>query len=139
MHFKRTVGYLLVITLFLILCVGSAVAYFFLNRRADYPGTGVYDLTAFVPCAVQGETDGQSIERLAYEFSTNSTEIKVKNDAQEDVWIYLYDTSDEPEREILRLQLPAGKSEKFTNLTQARTYRVGVTASGKAYAITLSD
>ena len=139
MYFKRTVGYLLAITLFLILCVGSAVAYASLNRQVDYPGTGVYDLTAFVPCTAQGETDGQSIEKLAYEFSTNSTEIKVKNDAQEDVWIYLYDTSDETEREILRLQLPAGKSEKFTNLTQARTYRVGVAASGKAYAITLSD
>ena len=139
MHFKRTVGYLLAVALFLILCVGGAAAYFSRNRQVDYPGTGVYDLTAFVPCTAQGETDGQSIEKLAYEFSTNSTEIKVKNDAQEDVWIYLYDTSDEPEREILRLQLPAGKSEKFTNLTQARTYRVGVAASGKAYAITLSD
>ena len=139
MHFKRTVGYLLVITLFLILCVGSAVAYFFLNRRADYPGTGVYNLTAFVPYAVQGETDGQSIERLAYAFSTNSTEISVKNDTQEDVWIYLYNASDETGPDILRFQLPAGKSEKFTNLTQAQNYCVGVSASGKAYAITLSD
>lgn len=139
MHLKRTVGYLLVITLFLILCAGGAAAYFSLNRKVDYPGTGVYDLTAFVPCTVQGETDGQSIEKLDYAFSTNSTEIRVQNDAQEDVWIYLYDASDKTGREILRFQLPAGKSEKFTNLTQAQNYRVGVAASRKAYAITLSD
>lgn len=139
MRFQRAVGYLLVITLFLILCVGGAAAYFSLNRRVDYPGTGVYDLTAFFPYSVQGETDGQSIEKLSYVFSTNSTEIHVKNDADEDVWISLYDASDETGREILRCQLSAGKSEKFTNLTQAQTYCVGVAAPGKAYAITLSD
>lgn len=136
---KKKLSYLCAAVLFLLLCLGSAAAYAAQNRRTDYPGTGVYDLTAFFPCDVREEGDGQSVEILPYLFNTNSTEIRVRNNEGENVWISLYDASDETGQAIGRGRAPAGKTLKFTNLTQARNYCVRVEAAGKKYAVTLTD
>jgi len=139
MRYRTVIIYLSIIGLFFALCFGGIAAYMYNHKPIQYPGTGLYDLSTYFPCSVKGEIDKTSIEILTFDFLTNSTEIKVVNKADSNVTVYLYDTLDKKNRAIGSFSLEAGECKKFTNLTSARNYRIGVESVEQEYAITISD
>lgn len=140
MRYRAAILYCTVIVLFLALCLGGVAAYMYNYQKIQYPGEGVYDLTKYVPCFAEGYKDeGNTEEIVAFEFLTDSTEIAVVNESDSCVTVRLYDTADEQKRAIGTFSLEPGKSKKFTNLTSARTYFVGVEPEEDIYAITISD
>ena len=141
---KRMVRYRRIITLAIILLVAlfffwGIVIYIDTYKPIEYPGKGVYDLTSYFPCSVEGQTTENSIDLIEFEFYTNSTEITIKNEAECDITVYLYDTCNKERRAIGIFTLEPAKRNTFTNLTAATTYYIGVEPTDKEYAITITD
>lgn len=115
--------------------------YYFPEAASGGPYAEVYDLTQRGGYTVSGETDGEAPTVLLWEFKTNSTRIRVKNSGTGEVTVYLYDPDSSDEfAPILEFTLAPGKRKEFTNLTAARTYRLGISAETAAdFALTVSD
>lgn len=73
-------------------------------------------------------------------FYTNSTEITVKNNGDEEVTVYLYNETDRS-TPALQLTLQAGDTKSFSNLTSRFLYYLcfGSTTSGSTIDVTISD
>ena len=113
--------------------------YWHSQKTVPYPGEGVYDLTAYVPCLLSGTIHENERELLEFEFWTNSTEIRVTNEADSDVTVYLYDASYDVNVSVGLFSVASGESNKFTNLTSATNYRIAVESPDNAYSIKISD
>lgn len=115
--------------------------YYFPGMASGGSYAEVYDLTQNGSCAVSGETDGEAATVLLREFKTNSTRIRVKNNGAEEVAVYLYQPGSADEFDSgLEFTLAPGKRKEFTNLTAAKTYRLGISSENAAdFALTVSD
>lgn len=115
--------------------------YYFPEMASGESFAEAYDLTQNGKYAVSGETDGETATVLLREFKTNSTRIRVKNDGAEEITVYLYVLGQSDEFDAgLEFTLAPGKRKEFTNLTAAKTYRLGVFSENAAdFALTVSD
>lgn len=138
---KRTLR-LCVLLAFCILAGGVVLAMFqpfYGKKRAGYPGNGVYDLTEYSPYQTEEKDGLDKIQVIDMDFKTNSTKIKIANEGDSDIMIYLYKKGNTGENEdIASFDLASGGKEEFTNLTAASEYRIGVETSGE-YALKISD
>lgn len=139
-NFKKSSIFTSVGTLLLFVVFLTGAYFLLINEdRSEYPGNGIYDLTNYVPYSINSENVSSAIEVISQEFTTNTTEISVKNNGSEALNIYLYD-KDNPSNDFIgQFQLEAGHKEKFSMLSAASTYQIGVESANKQYSITISD
>lgn len=129
-----------------LLFVVAALCFYWLERdfrwnsRADYSGSGIYDLSKFKPYFFSGNNDGMSEVNLEPVFSTNSTEISIKNKGAEPIIISLFIVDDVTEKSALigEMKVLSHRSGKFTNLSSDVKYQISFSASGN-YAVLVSD
>lgn len=129
-----------------LLFVVAALCFYWLERdfrwnsRADYSGNGIYDLSKFKPYFFSGNNDGMSEVTLEPVFSTNSTEISIKNKEAQPIIISLFIVDDVTERSALigEMKVLSHRSGKFTNLSSDVKYQISFSTSGN-YAVLVSD
>lgn len=129
-----------------LLFVVAALCFYWLERdfrwnsRADYSGSGIYDLSKFKPYFFSGNNDGMSEVNLEPVFSTNSTEISIKNKGAEPIIISLFIVDDVTEKSALigEMKVLSHRSGEFTNLSSDVKYQISFSASGN-YAVLVSD
>lgn len=129
-----------------LLFVVAALCFYWLERdfrwnsRADYSGNGIYDLSKFKPYFFSGNNDGMSEVTLEPVFSTNSTEISIKNKEAQPINVSLFIVDDVTEKSALigKMKVLSHRSGKFTNLSSAIKYQISFSASGN-YAVLVSD
>ena len=110
------------------------------NSRADYSGNGIYDLSKFKPYFFSSNNDGMSEVNLEPVFSTNSTEISIKNKEAQPINISLFIVDDVTEKSVLigEMKVLSHRSGKFTNLSSDVKYQISFSAS-ENYAVLVSD
>lgn len=135
---KRLVLFGFVPILFLIVTAAAVFSQTGENRTA-YPGRGVYDLTAYTPYRTDGMTSSDEIEMLEVDFQTNSTKISVFNGGEQELTVYLYDRGNPTSGFIGVMTLEPAERKRFTMLSSARQYQIGVESLNAEYALKLSD
>ena len=107
--------------------------------RQDYPGNGIYDLTKYSACIVNGSIEAGKPAILDHDFKTNSTEIHLTNNGAEAITAYLYDGTNISGDYSATFELMPNESDVFSMLTAATTYRVGIESNGWEYTLAITD
>lgn len=127
-----------------IILVGSVMLAMFTSfhwkKRDDYPGSGTYNLTEYDAYRIEGKGDIDEIQVIDMDFKTNTTKIKVANEGDDDVIIYLYKNGNIAENDyIASFDLKAQGKKKFTLLSAASKYQIGVATEGEQYSLKIAD
>ena len=107
--------------------------------RQDYPGNGIYDLTKYSACIVNGPIEAGKPTIFDHDFKTNSTEIHLTNNGADTITAYLYDAANTSGDYSTTFELMPNESDVFSMLTAATTYRVGVESDGREYTLAITD
>lgn len=107
--------------------------------RQDYPGNGVYDLTKYSACIVNGSIEAGKPTILDHDFKTNSTEIRLTNNGADTITVYLYDDANTSGDYSTTFELMPNESDVFSMLTAATTYQVGIESDGREYTLAITD
>ena len=110
------------------------------NSRADYSGNGIYDLSKLKPYFLSGDNENMSEVTLEPVFSTNSTEISIKNKEAQPINISLFIVDGITEKSALIGEMTVLPKQRgnFTNLSSEVKYQIAFSASGN-YAVLVSD
>ena len=107
--------------------------------RQDYPGNGIYDLTKYSACIVNGPIEAGKPTIFDHDFKTNSTEIRLTNNGADTITAYLYDAANTSGDYSTTFELMPNDADVFSMLTAATTYRVGVESDGREYTLAITD